>query len=158
MDLLTAHRLVVGTEDGLKRCVRDFSGIKEAADQFVEWANDELLEKDCEMEVEVALPEKQVKKKKIMPGELAEDEPLTAAERDFEAELASLATQWERLKLSPLEEYNVRTSGEDDSPEGTEDGDEEESCDVEGPELKDRKDTYSLFHLRRTERTLTLCP
>ena len=84
MDLLTAHRLVVGTEDRLKRCVRDFSGIKEAADQFVGWANGELLEKDCEMEVEVALPEKRVKKKKIMPGELAEDEQLTAAERDFE--------------------------------------------------------------------------
>lgn len=28
MDLLTAHHLVVGTEDGLKKCVRDFSGIK----------------------------------------------------------------------------------------------------------------------------------
>lgn len=51
----------------------------------MEWANGELLEKeDCEMEVEVALPEKRVKKKKIMPRELAEDEPLTAAERDFE--------------------------------------------------------------------------
>lgn len=61
------------------------TSVKEAADQFVEWANGELLEKeDCEMEVEVALPEKRVKKKKIMPGELAEDEPLTAAERDFE--------------------------------------------------------------------------
>ncbi|XP_051992935.1 uncharacterized protein LOC127651233 isoform X2 [Xyrauchen texanus] len=204
MDLLTAHRLEVGTEDGLKKCVRDFSGVKEAADQFVVWANGELLEKeDCEMEVEVALPEKRVKKKKIMPGELAEDEPLTAAERDFEvtihnvimdtvtqsiherfavsaklcsdfasldpknfpevrdkglpgsamqnlssclmkfdarsttgtlqAELASLATQWERLKLSPLEEYKVRTSGENDSPEGT--GDEEEPCNIERPEL-----------------------
>lgn len=59
--------------------------MKEAADQFVEWANGELLEKeDCEMEVEVAQPEKRVKKKKIFLGELAEDEPLTAAERDFE--------------------------------------------------------------------------
>ncbi|QQP54852.1 Hypothetical protein FKW44_007820 [Caligus rogercresseyi] len=43
MDLRTAHRLVMGTEDGLKKCVRDFSGVKEAADRFVEWTNGELL-------------------------------------------------------------------------------------------------------------------
>ncbi len=205
MDLLTAHRLVVGTEDGLKKYVRDFSGVKEAADQFVEWANELLEKEDSEMEVEVALPEKRVKKKKIMPREVAEDEPLTVAERDFEvtthnvimdtvtqsiherfavsgklcsdfacldpknfpevkdkglpgsamqnlrnclmkfdarattgtlqAELTSLASQWERLKLSPLEEYKVQNSGENDSPEGTEDGGEEEPGDVEGPEL-----------------------
>ena len=29
----------------------------------------------------------------------------------------------------------MRTSGKEDSPEGTEDGDEEEPCEVEGPEL-----------------------
>ncbi|QQP35212.1 Uncharacterized protein FKW44_023371, partial [Caligus rogercresseyi] len=46
MDLLTAHRLVVRTEDGLKKCVRDFSGVKEAADRFVEWANVEQLDKE----------------------------------------------------------------------------------------------------------------
>ncbi|QQP52351.1 Uncharacterized protein FKW44_004479, partial [Caligus rogercresseyi] len=46
MDLLTAHHLVMGTEDGLKKCVRDFSGVKEAADRFVEWANGELLDKE----------------------------------------------------------------------------------------------------------------
>lgn len=51
----------------------------------MEWANGELLEReDCEMEVEVALPEKRVKKKKIMPGELAQHEPLKASEREFE--------------------------------------------------------------------------
>lgn len=84
MDLLTAQRLVVGTADGLKKCVRDFSGAQKAASQFVELANGELLEKDCEMVVQVALPEKRVRKKKTMPGELAEGEPLEADERDFE--------------------------------------------------------------------------
>lgn len=67
----------------MKKCVRDFSGVKEAADEFVEWANELLEKEDCEMEVEVVLPEKLLKKK-IMPGEVAEDEPLTVAERDFE--------------------------------------------------------------------------
>lgn len=50
----------------------------------MEWAYDELLEKDCEMVVQVPLSEKRVRKKKKMPGELAEGEPLAAAERDFE--------------------------------------------------------------------------
>ena len=52
----------MGREDGLKKCVQDFSGVKEAADQFVGRANGEFLEKeDCEMELEVALPEKKKK-------------------------------------------------------------------------------------------------
>ncbi|QQP53371.1 Uncharacterized protein FKW44_005836 [Caligus rogercresseyi] len=46
MDLLTAHRLMMGTEDGLKKCVRDFSGVKKAADRFEERANGELLGKE----------------------------------------------------------------------------------------------------------------
>lgn len=209
MDLLTAHRLVVGTEDGLKKCVRDFSTVTEAADRFVEWANKELLDKeDCEIAVEVALPEKRLKKKKSKPGELAEDEPLKAAEKDFEvhvhnvildtitqsiherfaesgklcsdfacldpknfsevrdkglppsamtnlssylmafddqattgalqAQLTSLATHWERLKLSPLEEYKVRTSEEEPS-EDTEEGEGSEKGDMEGPELSNVK-------------------
>ncbi|QQP37380.1 Hypothetical protein FKW44_017623 [Caligus rogercresseyi] len=78
MVILTAHRLVVGTEDGLNKFVRDFSGVKEAANRFVEWANGELLDKE-EIEVKVAFPEKKKKKKKIMHGELPEDEPLKAA-------------------------------------------------------------------------------
>lgn len=56
---------MVGTDDGLRKCVQDFSGVKEAADQFVEWANGELLEKeDCEIEVEVAQPEKGLRKRR----------------------------------------------------------------------------------------------
>ena len=87
MDILTAHCLVVGTKDELKKYVWDFIGIKEAADQFVEWANELLEKEDCEMEV-VALPEKRLKKKKIMPGEVTEDEPLTVAERDFDVTIS----------------------------------------------------------------------
>ena len=55
----------MGREDGLKKCVQDFSRVKEAADQFVGRANGEFLEKeDCEMELEVALPEKKRVKKR----------------------------------------------------------------------------------------------
>lgn len=52
----------------------------------MEWAYDELLEKDCEMVVQVALPEKRVRKKKTMPGELAEGEPLAAGLRTLRSE------------------------------------------------------------------------
>ncbi|QQP36928.1 Hypothetical protein FKW44_022175 [Caligus rogercresseyi] len=78
MDLLTAHRLVMVTGDGLKKCVLDFSGVKEAADLIVKWDNCEVLDKE-EMEVE-----KRQKKEKSKPGELPEDEPLKAVERNFE--------------------------------------------------------------------------
>lgn len=56
----------------------------------------------------------------------------------LQAELVSLAAQWGRLKLSPLEEYKVRTSEEDDSSGGTEERDEE-PCHVEEPELVNAK-------------------
>ena len=36
MDILTAHRLVVGTQDSLKEYDRDFVGVKQAADSFLE--------------------------------------------------------------------------------------------------------------------------
>jgi len=83
MDLLTAHRLVIGTQESLNKCVRGFDEVKRAADAFVEWANAKLQEKeDCEVVVQAVLPEKRVRRKKAMPGELAEDEPVSDAEAD----------------------------------------------------------------------------
>ncbi|XP_033996627.1 uncharacterized protein LOC117490951 [Trematomus bernacchii] len=46
MDLLTAHRLVIGTQESLNKCVRGFDEVKRAADAFVEWANAKLQEKE----------------------------------------------------------------------------------------------------------------
>ncbi len=39
MDIITAQRLVEGTEEGLRKCARDFEGVKCAADEFVKWTN-----------------------------------------------------------------------------------------------------------------------
>lgn len=44
MDLITAHRLVMGAQDSLKSCNRDMDGVTKAANIFVEWANKELEE------------------------------------------------------------------------------------------------------------------
>ncbi|KAI4827552.1 hypothetical protein KUCAC02_030940 [Chaenocephalus aceratus] len=84
MDLLTAHRLVIGTQESLNKCVRGVDEVKRAADACVEWANAKLQEKeDWEVVVQAVLPEKRVRRKKAMPGELAEDEPVSDAEADY---------------------------------------------------------------------------
>ncbi|KAI4826761.1 hypothetical protein KUCAC02_030194 [Chaenocephalus aceratus] len=84
MDILTAQHLVKGTEDSLRKCTRDFDGVKKAADEFVAWANGILQEQDeCDLEVQTALPEKRVRKKKSMPGEVAQDEPVSDAGRNY---------------------------------------------------------------------------
>ncbi|KAJ4945965.1 hypothetical protein JOQ06_023643, partial [Pogonophryne albipinna] len=73
-----------GTEDSLRKCTRDFDGVEKAADEFVAWANGILQEQDeCDLEVQTALPEKRVRKKKSMPGEVAQDEPVSDAERNY---------------------------------------------------------------------------
>lgn len=88
MDILTAQRLIMGTEDSLRKCSRDFDGVKDAADMFVQWANSTLQEQDdCDVEVQTALPEKRIWKKKIMPGELAQDEPVLDVERNYNIEV-----------------------------------------------------------------------
>lgn len=66
MDILTVQRLVMATEDNLRKCARDFDGVKRAADTFVEWTNNNLKEQDCDAEVQTALPEKRVRKKSLM--------------------------------------------------------------------------------------------
>lgn len=55
---------MTGTGDNLRKCARDFVGVKRAADNF-EWANDILEEQqDCNAEAQTALPEKRTKKMK----------------------------------------------------------------------------------------------
>lgn len=50
MDILSAQRLVEGTEDSLNTFVRDFEGVKGAADVFVSRVNKKL--EDSELVVE----------------------------------------------------------------------------------------------------------
>lgn len=78
MDLLTAHRMVTETHNKLKDFVRDFDTVKDAADNFVKWANGGFQNVDSEMEVQAALPPKRMKKRKTMPGESADEENTTA--------------------------------------------------------------------------------
>lgn len=68
----------------MRKCARDFEGVKRAADDFVEWANG-ILEKlqDSDAEVQTALPEKRIRKHKRQPGELAQDEPIANADIDY---------------------------------------------------------------------------
>lgn len=54
MDILSAQRLVEGTEDSLNTFVRDFEGVKGAADVFVSRVNKKLEEADSELVVETA--------------------------------------------------------------------------------------------------------
>lgn len=52
MDILSAQRLVEGTEDSLNTFVRDFEGVKGAADVFVSRVNKKLEEADSELVME----------------------------------------------------------------------------------------------------------
>lgn len=63
LDILSAQRLVEGTENSLNTFVRDFEGVKGAADVSVSWANEKLEAADSELVVETALPQKCVRKK-----------------------------------------------------------------------------------------------
>lgn len=54
MDILSAQRLIEGTEDSLNTFVRDFEGVKGAADVFVSRVNKKLEEADSELVVETA--------------------------------------------------------------------------------------------------------
>ncbi len=63
MNILAAQHLVEGTKDSLNKFIREFEGVKVAADEFVIWANQKLQEEDSiEIEVQTALPEKRVRK------------------------------------------------------------------------------------------------
>ncbi len=170
----------------------------------MKWANGKFQEEEeCELIVQATLSERRIRKKKRMPGELAEDEHLASAETDFKVnvhnvivdtvtgsihkrfsanaklcsdlacldprnfahvresglpssaleeiskclrkfdnratvgtlcgELYSLASQWDRLKMSPLEGYIVRIASE--MPQGS---DEDPSMDQQDIELESK--------------------
>lgn len=83
MDILSAHRMVVATQETLKGMARDLDPIKAATDTFVQFTNKKIKEQDEDTEleeVEATLPQKKARKKKIMSGETAQDEALTEAE------------------------------------------------------------------------------
>ncbi|XP_053274770.1 uncharacterized protein LOC128436886 isoform X1 [Pleuronectes platessa] len=89
MDILSAHRMVMSTHKALKEMGRDFQTVKDATESFVKWANDKLEEQDEEMgmEVEVSLPQRRPKKKKSMPGEMAQDETSNDPSKTYEVKV-----------------------------------------------------------------------
>ena len=79
--------MVETTQNTLQKLTRDFNGIKDAAQTFVQWANKKLSdeEKDFVMNIEDALPQKSVRKK-VLPGGKCEDESLHDPEKNYEVE------------------------------------------------------------------------
>ena len=71
LDLLCAHAMVKTPQNTSQNISRDFNGIKDAAQTFVQWANKKLRDEENElvMDVEDTLPQKRVRKKKLLPGE-----------------------------------------------------------------------------------------
>ena len=83
MDILSAHRMVVRTQESLKDMARDFESVKNAAVVCLINKKRQEVEDDIEFEMETTLPHKRVGKRKMMPCEEAEDEPLTDVERAY---------------------------------------------------------------------------
>ena len=44
--ILSAHRVVIATQESLKSLTGDFSTVKAAADKFVKWTNDCIEERE----------------------------------------------------------------------------------------------------------------
>ncbi|KAL6466244.1 hypothetical protein MHYP_G00263770 [Metynnis hypsauchen] len=87
--LQTGGMDILSTHEALKQMARDFKAVKDAAENFVKWANEKLEEQDEEidMEVEASLPLRRPKKKKSMPGEMAQDETSSDAFETYEVKV-----------------------------------------------------------------------
>ncbi|KAF0682229.1 zinc finger MYM-type protein 1-like [Aphis craccivora] len=62
INMMTSFQMVQATLEELKLDVRDFASVKEAADNFVTWANNKLEVEECEVEVSHSFPETRKKK------------------------------------------------------------------------------------------------
>ncbi|XP_040911494.1 uncharacterized protein LOC121193318 [Toxotes jaculatrix] len=83
IDLITAHLLVIGALDRQKTCNRDMDGVTKAANVFAEWANKKLEESGSKEMVQVDLHEIRIRKRKTMPGEVAEEQHGLSAEDQY---------------------------------------------------------------------------
>lgn len=62
INMMTSFQMVQATLEELKLNVCDFASVKEAADNFVTWANNKLEVEECEVEVSHSFPETRKKK------------------------------------------------------------------------------------------------
>jgi hypothetical protein len=85
MDILSAHRMVVSTEEQLKETARHFEKVKAAADTVVQWANRKLQEwvGKTELELETTLPMKRARKRRKPCSERWHNEIFTGARRAY---------------------------------------------------------------------------
>jgi hypothetical protein len=89
IDLLKSHQFVMSTLAELRLIQRDIKGVEAAVSNFIEWTSKKLDER-CETEeidndivIEEQFPEKRLKRKKIMAGEMTQDEPIADAFNNF---------------------------------------------------------------------------
>nr|XP_047135759.1 uncharacterized protein LOC124812772 [Hydra vulgaris] len=75
----------------LKEISRNFCVINEVSDEFVNYANNNLDEMECDVMLESKLPEIRRRQKKIMPGEKALDETTSNALKNFEVNVYNFA-------------------------------------------------------------------
>lgn len=86
-DILKAYNLVESTTKKLEDQRKNFNKVIEKADDFISWCNKQFDENQAEIEVESKLPEKRIRKKKRMPGELASDEVINNPVKSFEVKV-----------------------------------------------------------------------
>jgi hypothetical protein len=80
LDILKAYHMVSQTCSELKKIARDFDAIQKATDDFVSWATEEFNKfEHFDIEVQSKFPEKRLRKRKLMPGEMAQDEVISDA-------------------------------------------------------------------------------
>lgn len=89
-DILKAYNLVKATTKTLDRLRNNFLEVREKADEFVNWITQQFEEKEIDVEIELELPQKRIKRKKSMPGEISSDEAINDALKSFEVNVFNL--------------------------------------------------------------------
>ncbi|XP_065683892.1 uncharacterized protein LOC124809517 [Hydra vulgaris] len=79
LDFIKAYNMISCAIQSLKEISRNFCVINEVSDEFVNYANNNLDEMECDVMLESKLPEIRRRQKKIMPGEKALDETTSNA-------------------------------------------------------------------------------
>lgn len=84
LDIIKSFQMISQSFSQLKIMQRDFAEVEKLANDFVSWANAQIDKEDIEFEVQTKLPEKRIRKKKVMPGEKSVDEPIADALSAYE--------------------------------------------------------------------------
>ncbi|XP_078534596.1 uncharacterized protein LOC144821430 [Lissotriton helveticus] len=91
IDVLQAYRMVTKTIDSIKQQGLDFSSIMDATNTFINWAKEKLDRCDSEILIQDDFPEVRVRRKKMIPGETATDEPIMSATDQYRIKVYNAA-------------------------------------------------------------------